>query len=61
MVEFVVVLLAHRNCTNNKIDDKDRKKGSKDVKISPNYIDIMASIIFPVAYILFNIGYWSSL
>ena len=33
----------------------------KDFKISPNSIDIAASVLFPVIYMVFNVIYWWSL
>ena len=61
MVEFAVALIVHRNYGNDKISNDADNKRSVDIRrISSNNMDVASAILFPVAYILFNIIYWSS-
>ena len=61
MVEFAIALIVHRNYGNAKIsNDADNKRTVDIRRISSNNMDVASAILFPVAYILFNIIYWSS-
>ena len=61
MVEFAIALIVHRNHGNAKIsNDADNKRTVDIRRISSNNMDVASAILFPVAYILFNIIYWSS-
>ena len=61
MVEFAIALIVHRNYGNAKISNDADNKRTVDVRrISSNNMDVASAILFPVAYILFNIIYWSS-
>ena len=44
------------------LERKERKQREQSwPHISSNSVDIVASILFPFAYIIFNIAYWASL
>ena len=61
MVEFAIALIIHRNYGNAKIsNDADNKRTVDIRRISSNNMDVASAILFPFAYILFNIIYWSS-
>ena len=61
MVEFAIALIVHRNYGNAKIsNDADNKRTVDIRRISSNNMDVASAILFPFAYILFNIIYWSS-
>ena len=61
MVEFAIALIIHRNYGNAKIsNDADNNRAADIRRISSNNMDVASAILFPVAYILFNIIYWSS-
>ena len=61
MVEFSIALIVHRNYGNAKIsNDADNKRTVGIRRISSNNMDVASAILFPFAYILFNIIYWSS-
>ena len=61
MVEFAIALIIHRNYGNAKIsNDADNNRAADIRRISSNNMDVASAILFPFAYILFNIIYWSS-
>ena len=61
MVEFAIALIVHRNYGNAKIANDANNKRTVDIRrISSNNMDVASAILFPFAYILFNIIYWSS-
>lgn len=61
MVEFAIALIVHRNYGNAKISNATDNKRTVDIRrISSNNMDVASAVLFPVAYILFNIIYWSS-
>ena len=59
MIEFVIVLLVYRNSTKNKVSNKLRMNDTKEGNVLANHIDVIASIAFPLSYLIFNIGYWN--
>ena len=61
MVEFAIALMIHRNHGNAKISNVADNKRTVDIRrISSNNMDVASAVLFPFAYILFNIIYWSS-
>ena len=61
MVEFAIALMVHRNYGSAKVSNDTNNRRTVDIRrISSNNMDVTSAVIFPFAYILFNIIYWSS-